>query len=51
MWNSIPRFIRDAPSLQSFKNNLKKASGILNDIIFEKEASLISYKDSKFLYF
>ena len=51
VWNSIPKFIRNVKSLQLFKEKLKLASKTLDQIQFEKEACLIKFKNSAFLYF
>ena len=51
VWNLIPEAIKDASSYQLFKQKLRQASKILDQIQFEKEACLITSKQSEFLYF
>ena len=51
IWNSIPRNIRNAASLQLFKATLKRASKSIDHIQFEKEACLLNSKDPDFVYF
>ena len=51
IWNSIPRNIRNAASLQLFKATLKRASKSIDQIQFEKEACLLNSKDPNFVYF
>ena len=51
VWNLIPRAIKDASSYQLFKQKLRQASKILDQLQFEKEACLITSKRSDFLYF
>ena len=51
IWNSIPRNIRNAASLQLFKATLKRASKSIDQIQFEKEACLLNSKDPDFVYF
>ena len=51
VWNLIPKAIRDASSQQLFKQKLRHASRILDQIQFEKEACQITSKQTGFLYF
>jgi len=51
VWNLIPKAIKDASSLQLFKQNLRQASRILEQIQFEKEACQTTSKQTDFLYF
>ena len=51
VWNLIPKAIKDASSLQLFKLKLRQASRILDHIQFEKEACVITSKQTDFLYF
>ena len=51
VWNLIPKAIKDASSLQLFKQKLRQASRILEQIQFEKEACQITSKQTDFLYF
>ena len=51
VWNLIPKAIRDASSQQLFKQKLRQASRILDQIQFEKEACQITSKQTDFLYF
>ena len=51
VWNLIPKAIRDASSQQLFKQKLRQASRILDQIQFEKEACQITSKQMGFLYF
>ena len=51
VWNLIPTAIRDASSQQLFKQKLRQASRILDQIQFEKEACQITSKQTGFLYF
>ena len=51
VWNLIPEAIKDASSYQLFKQNLRQASRILDQIQLEKEACLVISKQSNFLYF
>ena len=44
VWNLIPKAIKDASSLQLFKQKLRQASRILEQIQFEKEACQITSK-------
>jgi len=51
VWSLIPEAIKDASSYQLFKQKLRQTSKILDEIQFEKEACLITSKQSDFLYF
>ena len=51
VWNLIPEAIKDASFYQLFKQKLRQASKIMDQIQFEKEACLITSKQSDFLYF
>ena len=51
VWNLILKAIRDASSQQLFKQKLRQASRILDQIQFEKEACQITSKQTGFLYF
>ena len=51
IWNSIPKAIRDASSLQLFKARLKCPSRTIYLIQLDKEACLISSEVPDFLYF
>ena len=51
VWNLLPKAIKDVPSLQLFKQKLRQASRILDHIQFEKEACVITTKQTDFLYF
>ena len=51
VWNLIPKAIKDASSLQLFKQKLRQASKILEQIQFEKEACQMTSKQTDFLYF
>ena len=51
VWNLIPKTIKDASSYQLFKQKLRQASKILDQIQFEEEACMVTSKQSDFLYF
>ena len=51
VWNLLPKAIKDASSLQLFKQKLRQASRTLDRIQFEKEACVITSKQTDFLYF
>ena len=51
VWNLIPKTMKDASSYQLFKQKLRRASKILDQIQFEKEACMVTTKQSDFLYF
>ena len=51
VWNLMPKAIKDASSLQLFKQKLRQASRILEQIQFEKEACQITSKQTDFLFF
>ena len=51
VWNLIPKAIKDASSQQLFKVKLRQASRILDHIQFEKEAYVITSKQTDFIYF
>ena len=51
VWNLIAKTIKDASSYQLFKQKLRQASKILDQIQFEKEACMVTSKQSDSLYF
>ena len=51
VWNLIPKTIKDASCYHLFKRKLRQASKILDQIQFEKEACMVTSKQSDFLYF
>ena len=51
VWNLIPKAIKDASSLQLFKQKLRQASRILEQIQSEKETCQITSKQTDFLHF
>ena len=51
VWNLIPKPIKDASSYQLFKQKLSQASNILDQTQFDKEACMVTSRQSDFLYF
>lgn len=50
-WNTLPDSIKEAPSLEAFKEKLKKNKLILSSISYSKESSSITNKDDIYTYF
>ena len=50
-WNLLPSSLKQAPSLNSFKQALKRTANTVNNIQFEKGACLIANKKADFIYY
>lgn len=50
-WNTLPDSIKEASSLEAFKEKLKKNKPILSSISYSKESSSITNKDDIYTYF
>ena len=51
IWNSLSKSLKSTAILQSFKNKLKREARTLENIQFEKAASVVIAKDPNYIYF
>ena len=51
IWNTLPEFLRNIDNISTFKNNLKKAVRIINNIDFIEGKTFISNRRQDYAYF
>ena len=51
LWNSLPLNIRSIENFHTFKKSLKRAKESVKSVSFLKEASMITFKRTDYIYF
>ena len=51
LWNQLPETLRSSHNQETFKRNIKMAKAAIKTSSFQKEASLITFKQQDFIYF
>ena len=51
LWNKLPETLRSIRNQETFKRNIKTAKQVITTASFQKEASIITFKQQDFLYY
>ena len=51
LWNQLPETLRSSYNQETFKRNIKMAKSAIKATSFQKEASLITFKQQDFIYY
>ena len=51
LWNQLPETLRSCENQETFKRNIKTAKQVITSSSFQKEASVITFKQQDFIYY
>ena len=51
LWNQLPETLRSSHNQETFKRDIKMAKAAIKTSSFQKEASLITFKQQDFIYY